>query len=147
MAITTVLPGGQVPVAPEAPQVDLFKQYGGWSGLIGLNSPLKPGTYKLSDILGFAPASPSPSAPQFSRNEATQNLVQTLAQAANTGRVSTSGQALPLIPTMSAPLSPASPTRNTKGSNTNYLQDSVGPPQNTDVFGSFYRTGYHSKIL
>lgn len=86
----------------DQPKVDLFKQYGGYGGLIGLQGPLAPGTYKLNDILGIPPTPATPVVPQYSKEEATQNLSRQLATIANSGQPQT-------------PLSPANTTRSAKG--------------------------------
>jgi hypothetical protein len=87
----------------DQPKVDLFKQYGGYGGLIGLQGPLAPGSYKLSTILGTPTQPQAPVTPQYSKADATQSLAQQLANIANTG-----GSIQP-------PLSPANMTQSKKG--------------------------------
>jgi len=93
------------------PQVDLFKQYGGYGGLIGLQGPLAPGSYKLSDLLGTPTTPKSPVTPQYSKEQATQNLAQQLAGIANTGG------SFPQVPNMQnkSPLSQPNAVNNKKG--------------------------------
>lgn len=86
----------------DQPKVDLFKQYGGYGGLIGLQGPLAPGTYKLNDILGIPPKPEVPVVPQYSKEDATQNISRQLAAIANSGQ-------------SQSPLSPANTTRSAKG--------------------------------
>lgn len=95
----------------EQPKVDLFKQYGGYGGLIGLQGPLAPGSYKLSDLLGTPTVPKTPVVPQYSKEQATQNLAQQLAGIAN------QGGSLPSIPVPQnqSPLSPANTVNNKKG--------------------------------
>ena len=102
------------------PKVDLFKENGGYGGLIGLQGPLAPGSYKLSDILHTPTAPQTPVVPQYSQAEATHDLSQQLAGIANTGGT------LPQVPAATSPLSPTNPTNNTKGPATpNYLQNDI----------------------
>ena len=87
----------------DQPKVDLFKQYGGYGGLIGLQGPLAPGSYKLSTILGTPTQPQAPVVPQYSKADATQSLAQQLASIANSGGSTQS------------PLSPANTTQSKKG--------------------------------
>ena len=87
------------------PKVDLFKDNGGYAGLIGIKDPLKPGTYKLSELLGLPPIPQTPVIPQYSQEQATQNLVQQLAGLANNGQQGP----------VQAPLSPTNSGQNKKG--------------------------------
>lgn len=95
----------------DQPKVDLFQQYGGYGGLIGLQKPLAPGSYKLSDILGTPTAPLAPVTPQYSKEQATQSLAQQLAGIANTGGT------LPPLPQGAgqSPLSPTNMTNSKKG--------------------------------
>ncbi len=103
----------------EPPKVDLFKENGGYAGLIGLQGPLAPGTYKLNDLLGIPASTPGPVTPQYSQEEATQNLSQQLAGIANA-----SGGTLK-VPTNQSPLSPQNTGNNKKGPKTPSIGVSV----------------------
>lgn len=95
----------------DQPKVDLFQQYGGYGGLIGLQKPLGPGTYKLNDILGIPTIPGTPAELQYSKEEATQNLSRQLAGIAN------SGGTLPPLPQGigQSPLSPTNLSKSKKG--------------------------------
>lgn len=95
----------------EQPKVDLFQQYGGYGGLLGLKGPLAPGSYKLSELTGVPTQVPGAATPQYSKQDATQSLAKQLVGIANTGGV------LPPLPQGAgqSPLSPTNMTKSKKG--------------------------------
>lgn len=105
------IPGATVP-SIASPQVDFFKQYGGYEGLFGLapGTFSTPGSFKLSNVLGM-PKQPSETELQYSPQAATQNQAQMLGSLVNGGRSNynfsnTQG---------GSPLSPPNTSGNTKG--------------------------------
>ena len=106
-----------IPGAPktQAPSVDLWGQNGGLGGLFGINN-LQPGSYSLAELFGMPKATPAPVVPQYSKESANQNLVNTFSNIANGGGVNNSTPSPELQPNVgqSAPLSPTG-SGNQKG--------------------------------
>lgn len=83
----TLFPNGiapsSTPFGGERPSVDLFNKYGGWGGLIGLQNPLNPGTYTLSQLLGLPEKKPAPVVPQYSPDVANRMITGQLTDLIN----------------------------------------------------------------
>lgn len=107
----TSIPGAPTPSISQ-PQVDFFKQYGGYEGLLGLapGTLSKPGSFKLSDVLGIKPQ-PVDNSIQYSPEAATQNQAQMLGQLVNGGKSQYNFSTQP----GGSPLSPPNSSGNTKG--------------------------------
>lgn len=100
MTTTRATPVGSPTQA--APKVDLFKQYGGYSGLLGVNPNMAPGTYTLDQFFGVPQKQPLNNGIQYSQQAAQQNLLNQIQGAIKN-------------PTQQSPLSPQNTTRATKG--------------------------------